>query len=383
MKLFRTVSTARLLLSLGALVAALVVGVAIAVAAVGSGPTPPPKALPDAIHDALAAPPPQGITARVSFTNGLLPSGALTGQVGSPLVSGASGRLWVTNDGRGRLELQSDAGDAQIVWDANQVTVYDATSNTAYRATLPAKTGTQTHQSPSVPQIAQALSKLGAHWSVGGATPTDVAGQPAYSVTVSPTDSGGLLSSAEIAWDAVRGVPLRVSVYAKGVAKPVLELTATEVSYGAVSASDVDVSPPAGATVVDVPTSGGAAGSPTRDVTGLAAVQAALPFHVSAPAALGGLPQTSVRLVGKGDSQGALVVYGQGLGAIAVLERAATGGSDPLGALPTVAIAGATAHELSTPLGTLLEWQHGGVSTVLAGSVTAAAAEAAAASLRQ
>ena len=31
-------------------------------------------------------------------------------------MSGASGRLWLTNDGRGRIELQSDAGDAQIVW---------------------------------------------------------------------------------------------------------------------------------------------------------------------------------------------------------------------------------------------------------------------------
>ena len=31
-------------------------------------------------------------------------------------MSGASGRLWLTNDGRGRIELQSDAGDVQIVW---------------------------------------------------------------------------------------------------------------------------------------------------------------------------------------------------------------------------------------------------------------------------
>ncbi len=51
---------------------------------------------------------------------------------GSALMSGASGRLWVTNDGRGRLELQSDAGDAQIVWNDDEVTVYDASSNTVY-----------------------------------------------------------------------------------------------------------------------------------------------------------------------------------------------------------------------------------------------------------
>ena len=57
-------------------------------------------------------------------------------------MSGASGRLWLTNDGRGRLELQSDAGDAQIVWDKTKVTVFDASSNTVYRFALPAKTDT-------------------------------------------------------------------------------------------------------------------------------------------------------------------------------------------------------------------------------------------------
>src|SRR5207237_6157133 len=99
---------------------------------------PPPEALPQALHDALAAPKPDGITARIKFTNNLFPSGALTGQAGSALLSGASGRLWLTNDGRGRLELQSDAGDAQVVWNQTDVTVYDASSNTVYHAKLPA-----------------------------------------------------------------------------------------------------------------------------------------------------------------------------------------------------------------------------------------------------
>ena len=57
---------------------------------------------------------PTGVTARIHFTNKLFPSGALTGQAGSALMSGATGRLWANADG-GRLELQSDAGDAQIV----------------------------------------------------------------------------------------------------------------------------------------------------------------------------------------------------------------------------------------------------------------------------
>ena len=80
MKVLRTLST-RSLIVLVALVAALAAGgAAIAVAAGGgSGPTPPAKSLPQALHDALSASEPDGITARIKFTNKLFPSGALVG----------------------------------------------------------------------------------------------------------------------------------------------------------------------------------------------------------------------------------------------------------------------------------------------------------------
>ena len=53
-------------------------------------------------------------------------------------------------------------------------------------------------------------------------------------MSIGPKHDAGLLGSAELAWDAVRGVPLRVAVYARGNSTPVLELKATNVSYGAV-----------------------------------------------------------------------------------------------------------------------------------------------------
>ncbi len=65
-------------------------------------------------------------------------------------------------------------------------------------------------------------------------------------------------------------------------------------------------------------------------VTGLAAVQAAVSFPVVAPDTLVGLPRQNVSLVGPPDSKAVVVVYGEGLGAIVVLERpkdAATAGS--------------------------------------------------------
>jgi hypothetical protein len=358
-------------------------GAAIAVAAGGGGPTPPSKPLDQAIHDALAAKPADGVTARVTFTNKLFPSGSLVGQAGSALMSGASGRLWLTNDGRGRVELQSDAGDVQVVWNTKQISIYDASSNTVYRADLPAAAdtpaGSDTNAPPTLAEIDKFLSALGSRWAISDAQPTDVAGQAAYSVSVSPKHDGGLLGSLDLAWDAVRGVPLRIGVYAQGSSQPVLQLAVTDITYGAVPSADVDVAAPAGAKVVDLGSGGsGDEKSSTPAVTGLNAVQAAAGFPVVAPDSLIGLPRQDVRLVG---GKTAVVLYGQGLGGIVLVERQAddaSSGGGALSGLPTVSLDGLTAHELSTPLGTVLEWQSGGTSFVLAGSLPAAAAETAA-----
>jgi outer membrane lipoprotein-sorting protein len=380
--LLRRISTRSLILLVVAVTVLGVGGAAIAVAAGGSGPTPQPAQLDRAIRDALGAKGPDGVTARIAFTNKLFPSGALVGQAGSALMSGASGRLWVTNDGRGRIELQSDAGDVQIVWNDSTVTVYDASSNTVYRAKLPAHAanGSTPDQGapPSIAEIDTFLHELGLHWALSGAQPTDVAGQAAYTVSASPKHDGGLLARLALAWDAAQGTPLRIGIYARGSSSPVLQLAVTHVTYGPVASGDVTVKPPAGAKVVDLGTGPGHDnGKSTPAVTGLQAVRAAAGFPVAAPSSLVGLPRQDVRLVG-GDT--ALVLYGHGLGGIALVERKAdaSGGAGQLSALPTVSLDGLTAHELSTQLGTVLEWRSGGTRFVLAGSLPAGAAETAA-----
>ena len=384
MSYLRRLSTRSLILLLLALTGLAAAGAAIAVAAGGGGPTPPPKPLDQAIVDALGAKQPDGVTARITFTNKLFPSGALIGQVGSALMSGASGRLWLTGDGYGRIELQSNAGDVQIVWNDTELSVYDASSNTVYRSTLPAGSSSDSSASdnstpPTLADVDKALTDIGVHWALSDAQPTDVAGQAAYSVTASPKHDGGLLGQLELAWDAVQGTPLRAGIYAQGSTDPVLQLEVTDIAYGAVPSSDIEIAPPSDAKVVELgsSTQSDQSSSGTPAVTGLDAVTAAADFPVVAPDSLVGLPRKDVRLVG-GDT--VLVFYGEGLGGLALVERKAeaSGSGGQLSSLPTVSLDGLTANELATQLGTVLEWQTGGTSFVLAGSLPPAAAETAA-----
>ncbi len=369
----------RLPLSRLLLLCAVLVGVGIGATALatalGVGPTPAPKPLPDAVHDALTAPPVEGVSAQIQLTNHLLEGASLASGGGeasqltsSPLLSGASGRLWISKDGRVRLELQSEKGDTQVYYDGHTLSMYDASSNTLYRYTPPregegeagwsASSGSSSagaeaaahHEIPGVAKIEEAIAHLEQHADVSGATPTDIAGQAAYTVRVSPKEGGSLLAGAELSWDAVHGVPLRAAVYSTESASPVLELAATEISYGPVAASVFEFTPPANAKVEEV----------------------VLPKP-------GEHQDSSAQ--GEEHEHPNVTTHGSGPSTIAVLEAKAKAGSSsqssplPEG-LQQVKINGTVASELPTELGTLLTFERSGVRYLLAGAVPPAAVEA-------
>jgi hypothetical protein len=195
----------------------------------------------------------------------------------------------------------------------------------------------------------------------------------------------------ELAWDAARGLPLRVAVYARGNNDPVLELVATEVEYGPVPASDFAVTPPADAKVEDVTPKrdAGRAGRGHRHARKLGGLRAAskLPFKVSTPAALAGRKRSGVRVVQFKHGKAALLRYGRGLNAILVVEKKARAekqqaqqgdGHHGRLELPTADVNGATAKVIDTPLGSVVTFERGGVSYTVLGSVHASVAETAA-----
>ena len=141
MRSLRRISTRRLLTLCVAVVAIAVGTTAVAMATAGAGPKPGPASLPVAVHDALTAPSVPGISARVQLTNHLLGASSIQGQGSDPFLSGASGRLWASPEGGGRLrlELQSEGGggDSQVLVEEGRFEIYDGGSGTVYRGTLP------------------------------------------------------------------------------------------------------------------------------------------------------------------------------------------------------------------------------------------------------
>ena len=403
MNILRRLPLSRLLL-LCAVVVIAGAGVAVA-ASLGGGPKPAPQPLAGAIHDALVAPPVQGVSARITLTNNLLTSSSVQGN--SPLLNGASGRLWASEDGRVRLELQSNRGDVQIVYDGTTLSYLDSASGTLYRVTLPRHQATgstqqtkpESHSVPTVADVQSFLSKLMQHVTVSGAVPDDVAGRPAYKMTLSPSHDGGLVGGAALWWDAVHGVPLRLAIYATGRTDPVFELGVTHISFGKVDSSVFALHTSGKVQQVTLPSgpSGSAAAhsssrrahsaahrhSAPRVAVGASAAQAQLPFKLSAPSTLDGRQLSQVQSMSWNGHAAALVSYGQGLGGLYVIERAAdashpasspAGPSQPAGhsgaaALPAISINGSPGTELPTALGTIVSFQRGGVAYIVAGSV--------------
>jgi outer membrane lipoprotein-sorting protein len=377
--ILRRLPLSRLLL-LCALVVALGASATAIAFALGSGPTPPPKPLAQAVHDALGAAPVEGVSASVKLTDHLLEGSELAGGGGeagqlsqSPLLSGASGRLWIAKDGRVRLELQAEKGDTQVLYDGHTVKIYDAASNTLYEYTPTAHQASDCTEStsgqgtpttttlrycpehktdsgeiPSVAKIEEAIAKLGKHTIVSGATPTDIAGQPAYTGRISPKESGSLIGGAELSWDAVHGVPLRAALYSSTSSSPVIELATSEVSYGPVDSSVFEFTPPADAKVEVVK----------------------LPNKRDAKRPDAG---------SDGASKPKVTTHGSGITGVAVLESKAKPGEKALQlpeSLPKVKVNGTTAAELPTALGTLLGFERSGVRYLLVGAVTPADIEA-------
>jgi hypothetical protein len=344
------------------------------------GPKPPKRPLAAAIHAALVGRPVQGVSATVKLSQDLLPGSSSL--VNQSALGSATGRLWV-GGGRVRLHLTSSMGAVDVAFDGRRITLLDRATHTAYVFTLPPHRASHRrashHAVPSVAEIGRALARVGRWASLSDATPSTVAGRPAYTVRIAPRHAAGLLGAAELAWDSQHGTPLRFAIYPTGSSTPAVELAVTNIRYGGIAPAALALKLPAGTQVVPVQPPA------ERGVTAPTMTGGSARIRAVAPASAGGWTRTAVRPLQVHGQTGAVVVYGHGLGAVVALEQPAVAGSTgarALTRLPAASIGGAPGRVLETTLGSAVRFTRGGVTFTVAGFQPVETVERVAAGLR-
>jgi len=385
------ISTRALTLVLGLiLVAALGVG-ALAVGAGAQG-EPPERLTEKELLSRVSAAPENAPDFRATLTveQTLVPEGLIGASEGGD--TGDSGprtaRLWRGGPNRLRAELQGENGDRILVRNGDRVSIYDGASNTLKTGEKPEAALSAADGLPgaSPEEVDKLLAEIAPSSKLMTGAPVEVAGRWAYSLSLEPRDkSTTLVERAEALVDAEAFVPLLLELYAEGRPEPVARYEAKDFQVGPVPDARFEFETPPGATVERPEPGGGRVdeyreSDEPRKVASLQEAGELAGFTVEAlPEAPGGRELEKIMVSG----DGAVLTYGSAWGAVVLAQKAGgeegTGHSRGAGGrggemqVPLVDLGGGIqARELSTPVGTVLSWNDGGVSYTLAGSVPAA-----------
>jgi outer membrane lipoprotein-sorting protein len=204
------------------------------------------------------------ISGNITWKNNLLGLSMLsfggqgTGDLTS-LLAGGEGRLWI-QDGKLRAEIQGAMGDTVISGDAKtgKVWLYSSGKNTATEYSLPTEPAntnaitlpsTATSVKDPVSMIEQFIQKMAPVATLAVSGEVEVAGRSCYVLSIIPKADNTLFGSAQVAIDGETYVPLKLDLYAKATADPVLTVGFAKVSYDQISDSVLNFAPPANATV--------------------------------------------------------------------------------------------------------------------------------------
>jgi len=342
-------------------------------------------------------------SASLTVEQSLIPAQILeaAGQESGFAASGPqTARLWYGGPDKLRAELQGDNGDRILVHDGERAWAYNGATNTLRTGERPPESQSSelpdTENPPTPVEIDRMLAELAPTSELTQGTPIRNAGREAYVLTLRPKDEGStLVDHGRALIDSETFLPLELALYAQGKPDPVFSWRVSSLDVGNVPAERFDFQTPPGARVI--PFEEGQeesrkpdmrAGAEPKEVETVAEAQRLVDFEIGELAnPPGGRELTGVYLKG---ADGVVLTYGSGWGTVVLAQgpqqddasvpQQEAAGSDP--ALPTVDLGGVEATELSTPVGTGLRWNAGGVSYALSGSVPAPELERAARELR-
>ncbi|MFK0006171.1 DUF2092 domain-containing protein [Paenarthrobacter sp. NPDC090520] len=243
----------------------LIAGILVGSIQAGAAPSLPPKTAQD-LMAMIANSTVRSLSGTVSQEANLgLPdlSGTSGGPgAGSPLefLTGThTARVYLDAPGKARLQILDQLAERDVVVNATDAWYYDSTDNSVVHTALPARPGTgSTPSEIPRPQAAtpaalatRFLAAIDSTTEVTVGQSATVAGRSAYSLTLTPRSDGTLVESVSLSVDAETGLPLGVTVRAKGQAEPAFSLAYTDLNLATPDASLFTFTPPPGASVTE------------------------------------------------------------------------------------------------------------------------------------
>jgi outer membrane lipoprotein-sorting protein len=165
-------------------------------------------------------------------------------------------QVWVDGPDRQRVALPSSLAETDVVHNGSDVWIWQSSGSkvehivgsAGHPAGGSTASGTPSTETPA--QLAdQLLAQVGPSTDVSVASPDYVAGRAAYELQISPRSDASTVDSILIAVDAATGLPLKVSITAKGQIAPALELGFSSITFSRPAASTFEFTPPPGSTL--------------------------------------------------------------------------------------------------------------------------------------
>lgn len=200
-----------------------------------------------------------------------VPKGASTSAVSSALgLLGGShtARIFVDSSKTGpqkvRLQIEDRLAERNLVSNGTDAWSYDSQTNTATHAAVPSSVGPALKSKIAAIDAAlgadlsnpsdlakKLLDRIGSSTNVTVGSDSRVAGRSAYELLLTPKSTGTLVASVAVDVDSQTGLPLKVTVLAKGQKAPALQVGFSAIEFSTPNANVFHFTPPAGAAVVE------------------------------------------------------------------------------------------------------------------------------------
>ncbi|WP_434992057.1 LolA family protein [Arthrobacter sp. Ld5] len=188
------------------------------------------------------------------------------------LTADHTAQVYVDGPDRARVQVLDQLAERNVVVNQDDVWFYDSSTNEATHAVLPDRASATAEleatlqekavEHPELQDVPRTPAEL-AEVFLAEIDPTTevtvdgtsrVAGRSAYELRLTPEDTATLIGSIAVAVDSETGVPLSVTVQAKGQEDAAFQAGFSAVDFSTPDAGVFEFTPPAGATVTEAPT---------------------------------------------------------------------------------------------------------------------------------